>query len=292
MVNDAVVKKLNAVQMKAVIAAENNLDMDVVVHDSVESTNTWALHQSKAGRKIPFACFAELQTQGRGRRGKFWLMQPHANVAMSLTWPLDLSSPQVNLLPLSVALAIVETLESIGIGDVMIKWPNDVYVKGKKISGVLIETQSAEMALVDKCDDKDEENKNWVAAVIGIGLNFDMSPEMPAEKNTVPVLTDICSELLALENTKEISRQFIAVSLLQKVTTVCQNFQWDADRYLGKLRERYDYCKGREVEVILADDEILLGRALGVNDSAELVVLINGEERVFNSAEVSVRAGV
>ena len=144
------------------------------------------------------------------------------------------------------------------------------------------------MALVDKYSD----NKNWVAAVIGIGLNFDMSSVRPVENNTTPVLTDICSELVALENTKEISRQFIAMRLLQKVTAVCQNFQWDAERYLGKLRAQYDYCKNREVEIILADNEILLGTALGVNEGAELVVLINGEERVFNSAEVSVRAGI
>ena len=140
--------------------------LDVVVHDTIDSTNTWALKECKGGRSLPFVCFAEQQTEGKGRRGKAWVMPPGSNVAMSLAWSFVLPYQSLQLLPLSIAMAIVETLESFGLKRVQIKWPNDVYVDGVKIAGVLIETKILK---------SNADNKNTIAVVIGIGLNYDMS---------------------------------------------------------------------------------------------------------------------
>ena len=59
---------------------------------------------------------------------------------------------------------------------------------------------------------------------------------------------------------------------------------------LEKFRASYDFCKQKKVEIILDNKEVLSGIAQGVNDNAELLVLVDGELRVFNSADVSVRA--
>lgn len=293
MVVDAVVQNLKAEHLKAAVAGQGHLDMDVIVHESIESTNTWALQQCKSGKKIPFACFAEQQTQGRGRRGKHWTMLPHSNLAMSLAWVFDISFQRMHLLPLSIALAIVKTLESIGLEKVQIKWPNDVYVDSKKISGILIETQPIKTALADE---KKNEKRSAVAAVIGVGLNYDMSPASFAssqhELTALPDLTDICREFERQINASNPGRQLVAASLLQNITNVCQNFSQDAVQYLEEFRTHYDFCKNRNIEIILDNNERLTGVALGVNDNAELEVLVGGEKRVFNSAEVSVKARV
>lgn len=295
-----VVKRLKAAYLQAAVAEKNHLEMDVVVHESIESTNTWALQQCKAGKKIPFACFAEQQTQGRGRRGKHWVMLPDANVAMSLAWVFDISFQKMYLLPLSIALAIVKTLESIGLEKVQIKWPNDVYVNGKKIAGILIETQPIKVALADEKNDK----YRAMAVVIGVGLNYDMSSvssslgagelsnKLSDELKALPDLTDICDEFEQQRKAESPDRQLVAATLLQNITNVCQGFSQDAAHYLEEFRVRYDFCKNKNVEIILDNNERLEGVALGVNDNAELEVLIGGDKRVFNSADVSVKAGV
>ena len=271
-------KQLQAGILKAGVANKGHVDMSVVVHQSIDSTNSWSLQQCKVGKRLPFACFAEEQTQGRGRRGKYWHMTPYSNVAMSIVWPFALALQTLHLLPLCVALAIVETLESFNLRQVQIKWPNDVYVRGKKIAGILIETQPL------KNGPKAERH---VAAVIGVGVNYDMSALHNSE---LPAFTDIVDEVEMQATGYKPDRTMVASTLLKCIVDVCQNFQENSQQYLEKYRTQYDYCKAKDVEIILDNREVLSGIAQGVNEQAELVVMIDGEKRVFNSAEVSVRA--
>jgi len=308
--------------------------LDVVVHKSVDSTNSWCLRQSKSGKGLPFACFAEQQTSGRGRRGKRWLMSAHSNIAMSLAWPFVLSTQSLNFLPLSMALAIVDTLEGIGLKQVQVKWPNDVYVQGKKIAGILIETQTvisrdgvyAENCLeqfqrmsmdgrpcsrygarnqeggaikneqvIESVTDEKSTNGKQLAVVIGLGLNYQMiesdriSDQTQSGKMQSLVLTDICQQIESQNITVRPTRNSVASALLCNVITACQNFSQVPGESLEKFRASYDFCKQKEVKIILDNNEVLTGVAQGVNDNAELLVLVAGELRVFNSADVSVR---
>jgi BirA family biotin operon repressor/biotin-[acetyl-CoA-carboxylase] ligase len=201
---------------------------------------------------------------------------------MSLSWPFAISYQQLHLLPLSIALAITETLEKLNLKQVQIKWPNDVYVQGKKIAGILIETQPV--------------NKKQIAVVIGVGLNYDMSPHTPLSGHdrtqTLADLTDINREIETQAIEQKTNRIIVASTLLHYVVDVCQNFQQDAKYYLEKFRTQYDYCKEKNVEIILDNKEVISGIAQGVNDNAELIVLVDGRECVFNSADVSVKTGM
>ncbi len=297
MSEQVVAENLQADVLKAVVAEKNNIDMDVVVHESIDSTNSWSLQQCRAGKILPFACFSEDQTLGRGRRGKRWMMSAQSNIAMSLSWPFVLSHQQLHLLPLSVALAIVETLESFSLKHVQIKWPNDVYVQGRKIAGILIETQSVkENSFVEKTNDELSMGRGQVAVVIGVGLNFDMSsfvsPFNDDGSQVLAEFTDIESEIIMQAIEQKIDRVMLASTLLQYVVAVCQSFQQDAKYSLEKFRSRYDFCKNKMVEVTSDNKETVSGIALGVNNGAELIVLVDGKECVFNSAEVSVKADV
>ena len=295
---------LQANVLKTESANTSGVILDVVVHESIDSTNNWSLQQCKYGRVLPFACFAEEQTSGRGRRGKHWLMSAHSNIAMSLTWPFVLSMQPLHLLPLSIALAIVETLESLGIKHVQIKWPNDVYVQGKKIAGILIETQPIKVGQVNERVNKSVTDSKHVAVVIGLGLNYQMlmvdqtrfNPELNPELNQTRgvnellVLTDICEQIKSQKIATKPERNIVASVLLHNVITVCQQFRQTSGKNLEKFRASYDFCKQKKVEISLDNKEVLSGIAQGVNDNAELLVLVEGELRVFNSADVSVRA--
>ena len=277
---------LQADILKTKVADKSEVIMDVVVHESVDSTNSWSLLQCKSGKTLPFACFAEEQTSGRGRRGKRWLMSARSNIAMSLTWPFDLSKQPLHLLSLSIALAIVETLENLGIKHVHIKWPNDVYVQGEKIAGILIETQPIKDGQVKE----NVTDGKHVAVVIGLGLNYEMLTYDQTKTNELLVLTDICQQIKLQKIAAKPERNVVASALLCNVITVCQNFTQTSRKSLEKFRASYDFCKQKKVEIILDNKEVLSGIAQGVNDNAELLVLVEGGLRVFNSADVSVRA--
>jgi len=297
MLEQVMAERLQADVLKAVVAEKNNVDMDVVVHESIGSTNSWSLQQCRAGKILPFACFAEDQTLGRGRRGKQWMMSAQSNIAMSLSWPFVLSHQQLHLLPLSIALAIAETLENLNLKHVQIKWPNDVYVQGKKIAGILIETQPVkENSSVKKANDDQLMGRRQIAVVIGVGLNYDMSSFVSScnddRYQVLAKLTDIEREIKMQAIQQKIDRVMVASTLLQYVVSVCQSFQQEPQCFLEKFRTHYDFCKNKTVEVTLDNKETVSGIALGVNNGAELIVLVDGKERAFNSAEVSVKADV
>lgn len=277
---------LQAGCLKVAVAEENDVMLDVVVHKSIDSTNSWCLQQSKLGKVLPFACFAEEQTSGRGRRGKHWLMSANRNIAMSLVWPFVFSAQSLHLLPLSVALAIVQTLESFAIKHVQIKWPNDVYVQGKKIAGILIETQPVKNEQVSE----DSADVKHVAVVIGLGLNYEILMCDQEKNHESLTLTDICEQIKLQKVAVKPARNIVASALLCNVIAVCQNFEQISGESLKKFRDCYDFCKQKKLKIILDNKELLYGVAQGVNDNAELMVLIDDELRVFNSAEVSVRA--
>lgn len=272
-------EKLQVEMLKLVLAKRSAIKLDITVLESIDSTNSWCLQQSKAGKSLPFACFAEQQTQGRGRRGKTWFMSPGSNIAMTVTWPFDAAYQQLILLPLSIALAIVETLESFGLRDVQIKWPNDVYVGDKKIAGILIETLPVKSA---------SKKNTEIAVAVGIGLNYDMSSLDENIRQSL-TLTDIC-EQLGLQSLEVFpDRVEVAAALLSNTVIACRDYLQASQRSLEKFRTQYDYCKGKNVEIVLDNNECLSGSAQGVNAAAELLVLIDGQQRAFNSAEVSVK---
>jgi BirA family biotin operon repressor/biotin-[acetyl-CoA-carboxylase] ligase len=283
-------QQLQQKKLQVAIADIGDSPLEVIVKSCIDSTNSWSLQQCKSGRSLPFVCFAEQQMQGRGRRGKSWVMMAGSNIAMSIAWPVSVPSDgagyeQLNLLPISVAMAIVETLESLGLRKVQIKWPNDVYVQGKKIAGILLETQALNLeARVES------EQGCQIAVVIGIGLNFDMSAYGQDDPRAVFSFTDICSQAAVQSLDVEPERTAVAAKLLQNLVQMCQNYPQQALSNLNKFEQQYDYCKDKCVDIVLDDGSILSGVAQGVNSRAELLVLIDGRQQRFNSAEVSVRA--
>jgi len=249
------------------------------------------MQQCKVGKTMPFACFAESQTMGKGRRGKRWYLPANSNIAMSVCWSFDQPSLQIHLLPISIALAIVETLERFKMAEVQIKWPNDVYVQGKKIAGILIETQvlKGESVGVESLNNS-YLKKQQLAVVIGVGLNFDMSSLNLSESGVLPAFTDIESEIAEQRIEQRVNREEVASALLQHVVSTCQRFQLNAEKNLHQFQARYDYCENKVVDLMFENGDVLQGVARGVNENAELIVEINGETCVFNSVDVSVKA--
>lgn len=125
----------------------------------LDSTNRFAMDLVR-NSPPPEGCtvFSDFQNAGRGQLGKQWLSARGANINASvILYPKTLAAADQFLLNMAVACAVCEAAEALCGQPCSLKWPNDVYVQGLKIAGILIENSWA--------------GSRWQAAVVGIGLN-------------------------------------------------------------------------------------------------------------------------
>jgi BirA family biotin operon repressor/biotin-[acetyl-CoA-carboxylase] ligase len=128
-----------------------------------DSTNERACELAAAGAPSGTVVTASEQSAGRGRHGRSWVAPPgEALLCSAILRPLG---PGDALLPLAVPLAVCEACEELADGECRVKWPNDVWIDGRKVAGVLIEARPQD---------------DW--AVVGVGLNVSVDPAtFPAE---------------------------------------------------------------------------------------------------------------
>ena len=135
-----------------------------VHHRLTDSTNQRSKELAEAGAPHGTVVTADEQTAGRGRQGRSWIAPPRSAVLMSMV--LREFDESAALLPLATAVAVCEAAESVAPVECAIKWPNDVWVEGRKLGGILVEGRPA---------------AGW--AVVGIGLNVGTTqfpPELTA----------------------------------------------------------------------------------------------------------------
>ena len=245
-------------------------DCELVLFEKTDSTNEQALLKVKQGSVLPLACFAEEQTQGRGRRGKVWLSPAGGSIYMSLAWKFELPVNDLGCLSLAMGVAVARVLKNLGLQQVGLKWPNDVLVDDRKIAGILIETSQIKA--------------KSTTAIIGIGLNFKLSDELVG----VPTQpwTDIVSSL-GLECPPE--RNKVAGLLLHECMAVCETFAHAKHDLMMEYQQQYDVCLRQIVNVYLEDGRSMQGVVVGFEANGEIRILIEGEEQLFNSADISLR---
>jgi BirA family biotin operon repressor/biotin-[acetyl-CoA-carboxylase] ligase len=241
---------------------------------STDSTNTRARELADGGAPGGTVVTAGEQTAGRGRQGRAWTAPPgKALLYSAVLRPFD---ERHALLPLAVPLAVCETAAELQPGiECRVKWPNDVWVEGRKLAGILIETRTQE---------------RW--AVIGIGLNLSIAPdEFPP---------DLRQTAVSLFDSREggrgkprgslpaVAPAGLPPTLFDTAAVLNRHLdRWLAeppDRVLAAWRER-DALRGREVAWDGGS-----GVADGVDDRGCLVVVAPGGGRtVLGAGEVHLR---
>ncbi|MBT8128439.1 MAG: biotin--[acetyl-CoA-carboxylase] ligase [Gammaproteobacteria bacterium] len=239
----------------------------VHLFDSIDSTNDWSLEEIGRGRALPFVCLAEHQSRGRGRRGRHWLSPPGANIYLSLAWHFRLSPDSLGVLPLALGVAVKRALLRIGINDAWVKWPNDVLIEDRKIAGILVETRNLH---TDAC-----------SAVIGIGVNYRMPENSLADSGMR------WTDVVHAGGGMPADRSTLAGILVNEAAAMCRQYQRKAQSLLIDIEDELGVLTGRDVCLHFDNGEQLTGRVTGINDTGELRVLVNGQERIFSSADVS-----
>ncbi len=220
----------------------------------VSSTNDYA---RSIAEEVPegTVVIAGKQTAGKGRKGRRWL-SPEGGLWMSVVLKPGFVDPRIVFVgPLS----LVDTLADFGIPS-GIKWPNDVWVAGKKIAGVLVEGKGEEYV------------------VVGIGLNVN-NPIPDELRDTAVSMFEVTGSRLPLEA--------VLKSLTFHMDAWYRIFREDPQILMRKVRER-TFILGRFVEVREGDERVV-GRAVDVLDDGSLLLDIGGSLRKIVYGEVSIR---
>lgn len=231
----------------------------------IDSTNAELLRRPAGVRTQ--ALLAEMQTAGRGRRGRAWASPLAAHLYLSLQRRFDGGVAALAGLSIAVGVATAEALRGLGAAGVGLKWPNDLVAGDRKLGGILIEFGG--------------EEGGFVRVVIGIGINV----RMPAA--TAAAIDQPWVDLAALTATPP-ARNVLASAVLTAQLAALREF--DAAG-LAPFLPRWatlDACAGRAIEVI-AGDRRETGVALGIDARGALRVRHGEAERHYHSAEVSVR---
>ncbi len=145
----------------------------ITVLPVIDSTNQYLLDRLDE-LKSGDACVAEYQQAGRGRRGRKWFSPFGANLYLSMYWRLEQGPAAAIGLSLVIGIVIAEVLQSLGADNVRVKWPNDIYLQDRKLSGILVEltgktgdaaqiVSGAGINLVMRRVESDIVNQGWIS---------------------------------------------------------------------------------------------------------------------------------
>ena len=209
------------------------------------STNDDAMAAARAGAPHGATFVADEQTRGRGRRGHRWSAAPGESLTFSVVLRPELPLERLSALTLAVGLAVRDAIAPRIHAPAKVKWPNDVLVDGRKLAGVLVESQLASGALS--------------AVVVGIGLNVAMR-ELPAEIRGT-------ASSLALSGATDLDREALLVDLLQALDGRVQSYEREGLAAMLDELARFDALAGRRVRV-----DPVTGIARGIDRDGALLV--------------------
>jgi BirA family biotin operon repressor/biotin-[acetyl-CoA-carboxylase] ligase len=239
---------------------------------SVDSTNRHIIDNPLTQSGRGQICTAELQTAGRGRRGRSWIAPFGSGICLSIGWQFAEAPPTFSALSLAVGVSAARALKRFG-ADVKLKWPNDLMWQQRKLGGILIEMRG--------------ESAGPAQVVIGIGVNMRMpaATRLSLAEQQAALIADV-HEIL---RDKTPTRNQLIGALVDEIVTMLQTFSVQGfDPFIDEWCE-LDSLAGAPVKV-MSVSATTLGTARGVDRDGTLLVDVDGEIKRFVSGEVSLRA--
>ena len=233
-------------------ATSTRFDVDWLAE--CNSTNTVLLERAANGAPSGSVLVADNQTAGRGRRGRHWLSSPDCSLTFSLLWRLPPAVRSTGL-SLAVGLAVAQALEYLGIRGTGLKWPNDIWLHGRKLGGVLIEVAF---------------DNNGLGLIIGIGLNLRHDPDWQDQ-------LDQASAALS-DDGAQFPREVVLAAILHQLASTLDRFNqegfstlragWCARNALLGLPVRVSSENGEHTGIcgdVAADGSLILHAACGAH---------------------------
>ena len=242
--------------------------LEVDVFAQLPSTNDYLKSRpNRADRKL-HVCLSEEQTAGRGRLGRQWHSPFGANIYCSVKWHFEGHISRLSGLSLVVGLALKKSLGSLSIDGLAVKWPNDIFLNGRKLAGILIDIQA--------------ESHGGADVIIGFGINVNMSEDTSIE-------TAWTSLYQASGQTYD--RNILIGHCFESLVWHLEKFKQEGLAGFLSDWESADLLKGKNI-TIQQHHECFEGQADGIDADGNLkLIMHDGKTVVFSSGDASLHSG-
>lgn len=239
-------------------------DLPIEVHDEIDSTNNRAKMLAENGAPSGTVVCARRQTGGRGRYGRPFF-SPEGGVYMSVILRPNVPAERAVMLTPMAAVAVARAIEAIADVEVQIKWVNDLFIRGKKVCGILSEASM------------DFESGQLAYAVIGMGVNVQ---PMHFPDSIANIATSIGNEWHG------------GVSPNRLIAGICDQLialmpELESGAFMEEYRARSNVI-GKRIQVRRGDEQFP-ARAIAIDDAGGLVIETENGVQTVRSGEISIR---
>jgi len=235
-------------------------DLECHYFDSLESTSSFLNSLPSSNRAQ--LCVTREQTQGKGQHGREWLSQKDGSILLSIRQKFGIDI-NLNGLSLVVGLAIIKALEKeCRIDGFKIKWPNDIYFRGAKLAGILLENNI---------------QKGSQSVIIGVGLNYHLEQAISCD---IPWI-DLSRIVKKLPDIHELT-----ASIINNILSMSTYFKLNGLSDLLSQWDQYDMLKGVKLKSIEFGNSFD-GEVVGISNQGALKVLTkNGTKELYSSKNI------
>lgn len=247
---------------------------EICVCQCVDSTNQEVKRRALEGAGEGLVVLSEEQNAGKGRKGRSFFSPVGTGIYMSVLFrPTEEQSKDVVLVTTAASVAVCRAIRKVLGEEPEIKWVNDVYLRGKKICGILTEAVS------------DFESGRIDTVVVGIGINYRI-PEGGYPEELNDIIGAVCTQ------DQVIPRNTLVAAVLNELYALYEGL---AQRTYMEDYRKWSNVIGKEVRYSTGVDNSdqatwEYGTALDIDEDGGLIVrLQNGEEKVLRTGEITLR---
>ena len=238
--------------------------MNKIQFETIDSTNSYLKRNYLKYDNYTFVS-CDYQEKGHGRNGRVWFSDKKESLLFSILIKDKVLISKFNKLSLFSAVCVFELLKEIGVKNISIKWPNDVFVNNKKIAGILLESVSF--------------SNKIEALVIGIGINV----------NSLRFNSDMLNEptSIKLETNQDICLEEIKEKIYNKLMFMFENIDKEEKYYLEVIKNN-NYLKGKDVCTKINNEDVFVN-VFDINDDCSLKVRCDREYSDLYSEEITLK---
>jgi BirA family biotin operon repressor/biotin-[acetyl-CoA-carboxylase] ligase len=232
---------------------------NIIELTSVDSTNSY-LTKLTLDNFLPegTVVITNQQLEGRGQRGNSWFSESNKSLIVSVLLLPKIDLKRQFLFNKFIALSVCQAINHYGLS-AKIKWPNDIFVRDKKLSGILVEN-TVRSNIIDK-------------SIVGIGVNVN---------NNLKAISNATSLELCLKNPPSINE--LLVVLCEKIEKNYFLFKQDS-ALINQLYHENLYMK-EQLQMFVKGEESFSGVIKFVNESGQLVVDVDGQQEFYNMGDI------
>ena len=236
----------------------------LICFPSLSSTNALAHKYAKFHVENGFTISSIIQTKGKGSHNRTWISPPgnlYCSIIINGESMSNLNARSSSAMILA-SLSVYHTLKKLSLKNIKIKWPNDILIDNKKVSGILIETYSKQ--------------NHFLYFIIGIGINLHSSPS-----NTNYPATSISHYLQTINSIQIVnSLQSEFISLIQDSNN---SFDKLKESYLSKL-----WKLNQKISIFDHNKQEFSGIFRGINNNGALILENSHSKRLFYSGSIMI----